>query len=192
MSLGFGEWARQVSNAWREEYASQGLFDSTDIENYQKQGYYVVYHSEEVCCPETDATIGYAQSILSQPDGSPAIFLSQEQAQEFAKEQQAFCAKPTGIYRPTPKPKLRASDQPRSTDAVLGGRTAQPHATDAVLGNSLTASREQLWGKLQAQGGTPQEWARLAILDRESGCTRPQMPRVPPYLAAWNQCGSRS
>ncbi|MCT7957258.1 hypothetical protein [Laspinema palackyanum] len=192
MSLGFGEWARQVSNAWREEYTRDGVFDDSEIQNYQKQGYYVLYESVEVSCPETDGLLGYARSILSQPDGSPAIFLSQEQAQDFAKEHQAFCAKPTGTHRPKPKPKLRAKDQPRPTDAVLGGRGTQPKSTDAVLGNSLTASREQLFRKLQAKGGTPQEWARLAILDRESGCTRPQMPRVPPYLAAWNQCGASS
>ena len=190
MSLGFGEWARQVSNAWRDEYASQGVFDDSEIQRYRRQGYYVVYESVEICCPETDATLGYAQSILSQPDGSQAIFLSQEQAQEFAQEQQAFCAKPTGIHQPKPKPKLRPKDQPRATDAVLGGQQAQPKSTDAVLGNSITASRQQLFRKLQAKGGTPQEWARLAILDRESGCTRPQMPRVGPYLAAWNRCGS--
>lgn len=185
----FAVWAKEVSNYWYHEYSSQGIFDSTDIEPYQNLGYYVAYESIEICCPETDGLLGYATSILKKTDGSLALFLNEKEAQDFASEHQAFCAKPTGICKP--KPKLKPKDQPKPTDAVLGGRGARPHATDAVLGIGLNASRQQLFRKLQAKGGTPQEWARLAILDRELGCTSPQMPRVQPYLAAWNQSGSR-
>ncbi|MCT7965087.1 hypothetical protein NG799_01910 [Laspinema sp. D1] len=194
MSLGFAEWATGVSNYWKSEYTRQGLFDSTDIEQYQKQGYYVVYDSQEICCPETDATLGYATSILNKPDGSLALFLDYDQAKEFANQNQAFCAKPTGIAKPTgtpkPKPKLRPKDQPKPTDAVLGGRGTQPNATDAVLGNSLTVSRQQLFNQLKTKGGTPEEWSRLAILDRELGYTSPQFPHVTPYRVAWNRSAS--
>ncbi|MCT7971208.1 hypothetical protein [Laspinema olomoucense] len=182
----FAQWAQSVSNYWRSEYTSQGVFDHSDIEEYQKQGYYVVYESVEICCPETDGTLGYATSILKQEDGSLALFLNKEQAQEFAKENNGFCAKPTSTHRPTPKPKLRASDQPRATDAVLGGRGNQPHSTDAVLGNSITTIRQQLFSKLKRKGGTPQEWSKLAILDSELGYSIPQS-QVKPYLNAWNK-----
>ncbi|MCT7959024.1 hypothetical protein [Laspinema palackyanum] len=184
----FAEWAKQTSNYWRSEYARLSLFDSKDIESYQKQGYYVVYDSQEICCPETDATLGYGTSILNKPDGSLALFLDYNQAKEFANQNQAFCAKPTGTAKP--KPRIRASDQPRPTDAVLGGRGESPNATDAVLGNSLTVSRQQLFNQLKTKGGTPEEWARLAILDRELGYTSPQFPHVTPYRVAWNRSAS--
>jgi hypothetical protein len=182
----FAQWAQSVSNYWRSEYARQGVFDHSDIEEYQKQGYYVVYESVEICCPETDGTLGYATSILKQEDGSLALFLLLDEAKQFANEHQAFCAKPTGQNRPTPKPKLRAKDQPRVTDAVLGGRGIQPQSTDAVLGNSITTRRQQLFNKLKSIGGSPQEWSKLAILDSELGYSTPQS-QVKPYLNAWNK-----
>lgn len=63
MNLNFGQWATDTFRYWKSEYTSQGVFDDTEIQEYRQQGYYVVYKSEEVCCPETDALIGYCKSI---------------------------------------------------------------------------------------------------------------------------------
>lgn len=129
------DWATETFTYWKTEYSD--LLNAGEVTNYQKQGYWVVYDSEEVCCPETDATLGYATAILKKPDGSPAVFLNQYEAQEFAKANKGFIANPTAPHRPGPMV------NPRKGDHL------------------------ELFKRLKAKGGNPKDWARLALLDRE-------------------------